>query len=450
MKSSLIVVMVTMLSSLSFGLSGWESTSFGLFAGYFVYFIHLIGRKVIIFELTVLLALLTWLVVPVLFYHFFNEQNDLAILWDKYMLVSSEDYFSFVLPATLLMALGIHLPLQNHSLRTMPVELFQRIRGFLKGKTIVGYSLIGIGLLSSLVKPYSPGSLQFVFYLLEHLSFVGLLYLYFSRIPVRKSLLLLGVGVLLVQSISSGMFGELIYISFLAASILLSVTQLSTWKKWLGITLALFLVIILQSVKHEYRSVAWNQGASPVFFAKVVSDKITNPETILDPYNLFTIAARANQGWLIAKTMYHVPQHKPYAYGKTIALSFAAVIVPRIIWPTKPESGGKANLKRFWGMEIKGYSMNIGPIGEAYANFGKVGGILFMFFYGLLLNVFLSLILGIVKSRPTVLLWFPILFLFPVGTETDILSTLNPLFKISLFIGFMYLVLPVFSKIRLG
>ena len=101
-------------------------------------------------------------------------------------------------------------------------------------------------------------------------------------------------------------------------------------------------------------------------------------------------------------------------------------------------------------MDIKGYSMNIGPIGEAYANFGKYGGIAFMFFYGVLLNVFLSIILGVMRRYPSLILWFPLLFLYPIGTETDILSTLNPLFKISVFIAVLFLFLPRILAVRLG
>ena len=98
-----------------------------------------------------------------------------------------------------------------------------------------------------------------------------------------------------------------------------------------------------------------------------------------------------NQGWLVAMTMKKVPDKFDFAYGETIWQSVAAAIVPRFIWPDKPEAGGKANLKRFWGYNLVGFSMNIGPFGEGYANFDKIGGIIYMFFYGLFFNFLLSL-----------------------------------------------------------
>ncbi|MDX1686290.1 MAG: hypothetical protein R3275_13720, partial [Saprospiraceae bacterium] len=405
----LITIIVLSAASWKLGLSLFEGLSLILFVLYLIYFVRQVGRRIVIFELTVLMALLTWLVMPILFYHVFTESNELAWIWDKYMRVPSDEYYSFVLPATLLMAVGIHLPLANRHVLYQPEIYFRRIREFLNKKVIVGVLLIVIGLLSTFVSPYVPVSLGFVFYLLEHLSFVGLLYLYFSEIPFRSMILTSGLVALLIQSIVSAMFGELIYISFLAASLLLSVYRLKSHIKWIGLVTAVFLIFLLQAVKHEYRDVAWDQGADPVFFFQAVGDKIVHPEKLWEPYTLFTFAIRLNQGWLIANTMYHVPQHYDYGKGKTLLKSAAAILVPRVFWPDKPTSGGEANLKRFWGVELRGYSMNIGPIGEAYANFGKWGGMIFMFLYGVTLNVFLSFILGLVKRYPTLLLWFPIL-----------------------------------------
>jgi len=144
---------------------------------------------------------------------------------------------------------------------------------------------------------------------------------------------------------------------------------------------------------------------------------------------LFLTSVRMNQGWLVAMTMNKVPRKYDFAYGETIATSVAAAIIPRFIWPNKPEAGGKANLKRFWGYNLVGYSMNIGPLGEAYANFDRFGGIIYMFFYGLFFNLVLSLILRYSEKRPTIVLWVPFLFYYAIGVETDLLSTMGSLIK---------------------
>ena len=73
--------------------------------------------------------------------------------------------------------------------------------------------------------------------------------------------------------------------------------------------------------------------------------------------------------------------------------------------------------------------MNIGPFGEAYANFDKTGGVIYMFFYGLFFNLVLSLILKFSEKRPTIVLWVPFFFYYAIGVETDLLATMGSLVK---------------------
>jgi len=201
---------------------------------------------------------------------------------------------------------------------------------------------------------------------------------------------------------------------------------------------------LIQSVKAEYRTRAWLQegGADPVYYAQLVTERLTNPSELLEPDKLFYGAVRMNQGWLVGMTMKRVPERFDFAYGETIAQSVAAAIVPRFLWPDKPEAGGRANLKRFWGMDLVGYSMNIGPLGEAYANFDKVGGVIYMFCYGLFFNLMLTLILKNATKRPTIVLWLPFLFFYTINMETDLLTTMGALVKGLIF---TWLVFKVFQ-----
>jgi hypothetical protein len=73
--------------------------------------------------------------------------------------------------------------------------------------------------------------------------------------------------------------------------------------------------------------------------------------------------------------------------------------------------------------------MNIGPMGEAYANFDVLGGIIYMLFYGLFFNFMLSTILKFAEKRPTIVLWLPFLFYYAISVETDSLTTMGSLIK---------------------
>jgi hypothetical protein len=223
------------------------------------------------------------------------------------------------------------------------------------------------------------------------------------------------------------LFGELVYsMALFYILVALYMKQMSFFRKLIVCVCGIFLVFMLQSVKSAYRAVAWTKGADATYFAKLIVDRFSDPSLLVQKNELFAVAVRMNQGWLIGVTMDRVPRRFPYANGETLATSIAAAFVPRIVWPDKPESGGKYNLKRFWGYDLHGYSMNIGSIGEAYGNFGR-GGIVFMFFYGLFFNFVLTKLLQWSERRPSVLCWIPFLFFYAVVVETDVLTTFSSL-----------------------
>ena len=106
-------------------------------------------------------------------------------------------------------------------------------------------------------------------------------------------------------------------------------------------------------------------------------------------------------------------------------------------------------MEYFTGLIIEGYSMNVGPFGEAYGNFGSTGGIIFMLFYGLFFNLAIFFLLKVSKSKPTIILWFPIIFLNAIQVETDILMTVNSVIKNCLFVAICYWGASRFMRIQL-
>jgi hypothetical protein len=227
------------------------------------------------------------------------------------------------------------------------------------------------------------------------------------------------------------MFGELIFISA-CSLVLILLGKKIPYRRKLGVAfLGIFVIILIQSVKSDYRKRTWYEegGADPVYFIQLVGDRIASPSTMLEPMGLFSLSVRMNQGWLVAETMKMVPEKHPFGNGGPLLDAIYASVIPRFLWPDKPEAGGKANLKRFWGFDLIGWSTNIGTLGEAYANFDRTGGLFYMFFYGLFFNFILSRILKMAEKRPTIILWLPYLFFYVVNVETDLLSTMGALVK---------------------
>jgi hypothetical protein len=208
--------------------------------------------------------------------------------------------------------------------------------------------------------------------------------------------------------------------------------------------LGIFGILLIQSIKHEYRDAIESGDAvnRPGYFFSLLSSRVLNPSTVFQPERLYSAAVRGNQGFLMARTIDYVPKYEPYAKGETIIKSITASFVPRVLWPDKPILGGKENTCRFLGdCAQRSYSYNIGQIGEGYVNFGPVWNILYMLLYGLFINWSLYKIRKISFKYPTIILWIPLLYFAALSLETDLLTFLNTFIKgilmsISVYIGF--------------
>ena len=436
MRKFLVLVSLLLFAAiyLAGSLTVWENLSISLFVFFFLDFLNSLGKRIVILDLTIIMGFLTCLVMPVVFYYFYTKDNPLARLWIKYMPISSDDYFSFAVPAMLALAVGLKIPLGRFTVNKHPEVYIENVKRYLMDHSQLGLILIAVGVISGTLDFLAPAGLREVFNLLAHLTFVGVFYVIYSP-GKNKRLVVPGVILLMMgQSIATGMFGEFVFI--LACSlILILLGKHYPMPRKLGIAIVgLFLVVLIQSIKGEYRKRSWTQGGGDAgYFVELLAQRVSSPTSFLDPSNLFVTSVRMNQGWLVAMTMKMVPQKHPFGEGEPLLEAVAAAFVPRFLWPDKPEAGGKANLKRFWGFNLVGWSTNIGPLGEAYANFDRFGGIIYMFFYGLFFNMGLSVILKLSERRPTLVLWLPFLFFTAIAVETDLLSTMGALIKSSMF-----------------
>jgi hypothetical protein len=137
---------------------------------------------------------------------------------------------------------------------------------------------------------------------------------------------------------------------------------------------------------------------------------------------------RLNQGWIIARIMFTVPEYEPFAEGETIENGLKSALLPRFLMPGKVTSGG-FYFERFTGISLIGTSMNLGLAGEAYANYGAIGGIVFMFIFGLFVNLVLSVLFSRAIRLPELILWIPFLFLYMIKAEDDFTTMINQFTK---------------------
>ena len=158
---------------------------------------------------------------------------------------------------------------------------------------------------------------------------------------------------------------------------------------------------------------------------------------------LFGLYMRSNQGVNVSLVMNRIPARQPFDNGSYLFKTVASSFVPRFLWPDKPEAGGVFNMEHYAGIRIRNWSTNIGPIGEAYGNFGTNGGIFYMFILGVFLRFIFKKVLQISEKVPLLILWIPVLF-FQVtySAESDSLQILNSIIKSAFFLWILYKFLP--------
>lgn len=396
-------------------------------------FIKRIGKGIPILELLLLIAGLQWIVGAFLEYKFdFGH-------FKYYMYVNELTYMSYVVPAYLVFVFFTLYKSKKVNLQALPLD-FEKY-------SQIGTYIFFIGVAARLLKSVSPDSLRFIFFLLQNFIYVGAIILLFSAVKWHKILSYGGVVYLVLSSVISGFFHDLIlWGSFIY--LFWAFKNKPSLKLNLAIlVVGLFVSTILQGVKTNYRQMIWGgyQGDYVSLFFNLFGSSIStyNLETSSDGGEL---NARLNQGWIISAVMDHTPRVQRLAYGSTIKEAVFATMLPRFINPNKARAGGIENFEKYTGLYLEeGTSMGISLMGEGYANYGKTGGIIFMGFWGLTLTLFWVFISKQIKRNNLILFFVPLIFLQVVKAETELVVVLNHLVKATVLVfGVLYIMKKTF------
>ncbi len=419
----------------------WELSAILIFSYIFIEFIQNIGVKFGLLEIVLPLAALLHLLIPALTYIYFNENNELAFLWKTFMPIKSDEYFSFMVPACVLFFIGLKLPFKQYIIDENKIKINASL--YIGNASKIAIAFVAIGVVFNVILKVLPGSIRGIGNYFALLTFVGLFYAIFSESKNKIIIIIFCLISSLYQCVAEGMYGEFVYMSAFTMLVFLLGKDIRLYTKLLVVSSGIVLVLFIQSIKFEYREKIWNgldrNGGNSSAFLGLVSERIANPSEIFKPDRLYEMTVRTNQGRLVAQLLYNVPYIYPYANGETILKAFLSAPVPRIFWPNKPKIGGGDNMCRFFGdCDYTGTSYNLGPIGEAYVNFGRIGGILFMFLYGLIMKFMYVSAIRISEKYPTIVFWFPLLFLCHISMENDVLGYINSLTKAAMFTYFVY------------
>lgn len=292
--------------------------------------------------------------------------------------------------------------------------------------------------------------LNFFLYLMANLRFVGLFSLILLNNAKWKIYAPSIIFIEIISSSSQAMFGNIIIWS--GAMLLILAYQLNWQKRLLaGIFCSFFFLIVFQEAKLSFREFSVDSNVSNTAKVTALGSQIVKQfsqlDQVISPEILSSIMVRFNQGWIIDRILAKVPASKDFARGDTIYEGLYATFIPRFIDPDKPVAGGKLNFERFTGLALAdNTSMTIGIIGELYANFGIIGGILGIGCFGYLLGfLYFKFLYNKALAHPVWYAWGPFIGYYAMKAEEGLMETTTWIVK-----SLIVMVIVIFTSNKLN
>jgi hypothetical protein len=450
MRSFFYPLLLLLIFTLSVFTNWYAVLSISLMVVLLIITLDKIGKGIVLLETIAVLYVFTCIVMPLVGYKYYSSANALSRLWVKYMPVSQDTYFPYALPAITGFCLAITFPSFGRRVLDSGTYLQKKIleiKAALLNQKKYGLYIIAIGVVISFVANFLPVAFNYFAQLFFFGSFAGLLYIHFSPDFKRKKLVMIIFGVFVFwNAVQSGMFTIVAYMGITIFSFFRLGKQSSMLKKLVLMVATIGFFIVLQNVKLTYRKQTWTggYGGNKVgLFSDLFVQNVQKSNELLNQQALFPLYSRTNQGYNVGLVMRKIPSIQNYDNGDRLLTVFASAFVPRLLWPDKPEAGGVFNMKYYAGYTLKGWSTNVGPLGEAYGSFGLAGGIIYMILLGFFLRWAYIRFFTLAGKAPLLIFWLPVLFYQTISSaETDSLQILNSVVKSAFFIWMLTKLLP--------
>jgi len=354
------------------------------------------------------------------------------------MQIPEADYFSYVVPAVICFIIGLHITAGKLKGEVIDEKA---IRSFADDHPDLPYWFIGIGFIASIVSIYFSSNLAFVFYLLGGFKFIGAFLLILSGKQLKVLPLILVYGSIIISSLGGGMFHDLLTWLIMLGAVLAIKYKPGINLKLIFCISFVLLAVIIQQVKGSYR-VATRQGqeAGIETFQRVYEEGREN-NTIFSFQSLAESNVRINQGFIITNIMQSVPAKVPFANGNELIQILEAAFLPRILAPDKLKAGDRTLFTKYTGLNVnQGTSMGLSSVGDAYINFGIIGGCIFMFFLGLLYSEALKVFYRFSKYYPVLLLFTTLVFYYPIRPDCELQTILGHFVKSCFLIFVIFLI----------
>jgi len=221
--------------------------SISIFAMFSTKFYLELGEKIEIRDIIILIALLQWTIGPLLSYAYIKSDSF------YYMVIPESEYMDYVFPASLLFIFGLYFPIGTKKINEN--EILAKIKDRLSNYPHLDLILIGSGLFSAWIKDSTPVSIRFAFYLLANMRFIGLFILLLGQRPYKWTIFGVIIFLFFTTTVQEGMFHDFILWGTFIFVVLAFILKFSHQMKILLLASMLFGVVIIQSVKHEFRKI---------------------------------------------------------------------------------------------------------------------------------------------------------------------------------------------------
>jgi hypothetical protein len=353
---------------------------------------------------------------------------------DKYqrgflkMQIPEDQYFLYVIPAVICFIVGLHI---RAGMLEGEVVDQEKIKRFVKENPKLPFVFIGIGFVSSFVSGLFGAELGFVFTLLACFKFIGTFLFILSGTKLRPFFLFMVYGSVIASSLGSAMFHDLLtWLIFLGAVFALKYKP-SVQVKGIFTFGFIILALMIQLIKGDYREATWKEGEEGgIETLQKTMNASQEKNSFINEEKLGGSNVRINQGFIITNIMANIPARMPFAKGEELAQILEAAIMPRILAPNKLNAGDREFFMKWSGMRIAaGTSMGLSSVGDAYINFGMVGGSIFMLLYGMFFSEVLKAFNHFGKSFPVLILFTSLVFYYPIRPDCELQTILGHLIK---------------------
>jgi hypothetical protein len=388
-------------------------------------------------EFLVCLYSFNYLLAPVFTFHLPQDLINYPIK------LTSNEYFSLIIPAMLLFYLGLN---------TIKTTLFEFKKIDLEIITILNEpilkKMVYIGILLNLLSSSFSGEISFFIYLLSMLRFVGAFSLFYIN---KEKFIIFIASVILLEMLNASLSG--MYHDFLIWGIFLGLIFFYTVKpkmlnKLLFISFALFFILFIQSLKTIYRNNVWfgNQESNISSVISSSQDAI-NVANINSESNYLGTLNRVNQAWIFASTVDNLKTSNNFQGIQHFYQYFESALLPRFLAPNKLESGNKDLFNKFSGHQISsGTSMGLGIFADGYIAFGKWGLWITAFIFGLVFVGIFEMVEFWSKISPFFIFFlFPILF-YAVRPDCELQTIFGHIVKSTLVYGLLVIFLRKYFK----